>query len=63
MDRKPVRYCVCAGCTFAEIWESRPSTLEEIGDQFGAGVTCQSCVPYLLQMLATGETEFAVIER
>jgi len=53
---------VCYDITFREIAGATPNSLEEIASQFGAGTGCQSCIPYLRRMLATGETAFAVIE-
>ena len=61
-DARPVKMCVCHGVLFSEIAGSEPQTLEEIADQYGAGTGCQSCIPYLRRMLATGEVAFAVIE-
>lgn len=55
---RPVRRCVCASVTFAELKLSGAKTLDEIGDRFDAGINCGLCVPFIEQMLKTGEVEF-----
>ena len=58
---KPVSACICGEISFAELKEAGVTTLEG-AEQFGCGITCRLCVPYLLRMIETGETEFAVLE-
>mgnify|MGYP000868109705 CR=1 FL=1 len=60
-DPKPVKRCVCGQVSFARLQEAGVQTLEE-AYRLGAGVKCKGCVPYLLQMIATGQTEFPILE-
>lgn len=57
---RPVTRCVCTDRTFAELKEEGLMTLEAIQDRYGCGTYCTSCVPYLYEMIRTGETEFPV---
>jgi bacterioferritin-associated ferredoxin len=61
-DPTPIRRCVCGDRTFAELHLDGYRTLEEIQAHTGAGTHCQTCVPYLLKMLETGRTAFAIGE-
>lgn len=55
---RPVRRCVCAAVSFAEMKLSGAKTLDEINHRFDAGINCGLCVPYIQRMLETGEVEF-----
>ncbi len=64
-DPTPVRACFCHARAFAELrvlalrfgW----TTVADITQATGCGSGCGLCRPYLAQMLATGETAFAVL--
>lgn len=58
MRFRPVTGCICTGYSFAELKECGLSTADEIADEFGSGVQCGLCRPYIERMLRTGETEF-----
>lgn len=60
-DPTPVRRCVCAWVTFAEMKDAEVASLEEAADRFQAGVTCGTCCPYIELMLKTGQTAFPVL--
>ncbi|HZW09595.1 MAG TPA: (2Fe-2S)-binding protein [Phycisphaerales bacterium] len=58
--------CVCHNITFAELKEIAlrlGNDLERVTRETGCGEGCGMCLPYIRQMLATGETEFPVIRR
>jgi len=61
-DPRPVKQCICFEKTFQELKESGARTMDEIIERFQCSTGCGLCRPYILRMLATGETEFAVIE-
>ncbi|MDX2066731.1 MAG: (2Fe-2S)-binding protein [Fimbriimonadaceae bacterium] len=61
-DPTPIRRCVCGDRTFAELREEGYASLEEIQQRTGAGTHCHTCVPYLVRMLETGQTAFAIGE-
>jgi NAD(P)H-nitrite reductase large subunit len=60
-DAKPVKQCVCFDKTFAELKASGAASLDEIIERFHCSTGCGLCRPYIQRMLATGETEFAVM--
>ncbi|RYG39249.1 (2Fe-2S)-binding protein [bacterium] len=60
LDPTPIRRCVCANVTFEELQEAGIESLEEAQDRFGASTYCETCVPYILRMLKTGQTAFPV---
>ncbi|MGV3614235.1 MAG: (2Fe-2S)-binding protein [Fimbriimonas sp.] len=62
-DPTPVRRCVCAEITFADLKAAGVQTVEEAGERFGAGLGCGSCLPYLRAMVATGRVAFPVLPR
>lgn len=65
MSFKPVRACLCAGRSFAnllpEVRQNAWTSVEEIAAHTGCGGGCGMCQPYLERMLETGETVFSVI--
>ena len=64
-EHKPVRACMCYPHTFEELKrlaaEHDWTTVEEITAALGCGSGCGLCRPYLVKMLETGETAFAVL--
>ena len=66
MREKPVRACLCFPRAFKDLLLLARShnwlAVEEITDSTGCGGGCGICRPYLEKMLATGETEFEVID-
>lgn len=62
---KPVRACICYPHTFAEIAllarEQKWTQVEQITKALGCGGGCGLCRPYLLLLLRTGETAFALL--
>jgi hypothetical protein len=60
-DPKPVKRCVCGQISFARLYEAGVRSLED-AHRHGAGLKCKACVPYLLHMIATGQTEFPIFE-
>jgi bacterioferritin-associated ferredoxin len=65
-DDKPVKACMCYPYTFAELKDMAAknnwTTLAQIREEVGCSTGCGLCRPYLLKMLETGETEFAVLD-
>ncbi len=59
-DNKPIRKCVCFDVTFAALRDAGVKTLEEAGERFGCGTNCGLCRPFVVRMIETGETVFAV---
>ncbi len=57
----PVDRCTCLDVSFAELKEFAERTgcgLAGLSERFGCGRECRLCVPYLEQMLQTGQTTF-----
>lgn len=53
--------CVCRGVSFAELKELAARTgadLDAITDETGCGASCSMCVPYIEEMLESGQTCF-----
>lgn len=46
--------------SFAELKVAGVADLDEAA-RWGCGITCKICVPYLLRMFETGETEFEIL--
>lgn len=61
-DPTPVRRCVCADVSFAELRAAGVTTLEEASHWFNVANNCGLCRPYVERMLETGETAFGVIQ-
>ncbi len=59
-DPTPIRMCVCAGMTFAEIRDLGIHSMEELREKFGISGGCGFCAMYVERMLSTGETAFAI---
>jgi NAD(P)H-nitrite reductase large subunit len=57
---RPVKMCVCFDTTFRSLLEAGVHSLDEIVERFGCTSGCGLCRPYIVRMLETGETEFAV---
>ena len=57
-EYRPIRRCVCAGVTFAELKELGVKSMEEAAEH-ECGINCGRCRPYIELMLETGETAFA----
>ena len=57
-----VTHCVCYDIAFAELKRIAESTgartVDELRQHAQFGENCQLCVPYVQQMLETGETAF-----
>jgi bacterioferritin-associated ferredoxin len=53
--------CVCFNVTFSEmsafVQQSRGG-FDELQKRYGCGRGCAMCVPYIQEMLRTGQTEF-----
>jgi bacterioferritin-associated ferredoxin len=62
--RKPIRACLCHRHTFAELKEMAAergwTTIEQIAANTGCTTGCGLCRPYIVRMLETGETAFAL---
>ncbi len=58
--------CVCANRTFASLLgeaQHDDLSLDQLATRCGAGDGCRTCLPYLRQTLATGQTVYdALIE-
>ncbi len=61
MDR-PVTMCVCYATTFETLKKAGVTSLQDAAERFRCGTKCGTCRPYILEMIRTGETRFAVIE-
>lgn len=61
-----VRRCVCFSKTFVELKKiaakERARSVEELQQHVRFGLNCKMCHPYVKLMLATGKTEFDVID-
>lgn len=57
----PIRRCVCGERTFEELKALGVHSLEDAA-RYGCGIRCGLCRPYLLRMIETGRTAFAVDE-
>ena len=59
-----VRRCVCSDVTFEQL-KGLAATVghdfEAIERHTGAGRSCGTCVPYILRMLETGETNLPIL--
>ncbi len=59
-----VTRCVCFRMTFREVLTQARAhgwtSVEEVGDNLGCGTGCGGCRPYLVQVLATGNTTYRV---
>lgn len=62
MIDRPVRMCVCFNKTFRELKLAGVTSLPDVVERFRCTTGCGQCKPYIELMLATGETEFAVLE-
>ncbi len=60
-----ITHCICFNRSFAELKAVAEKyqclTVEELQKHVDFGLNCKLCVPYVRQMLATGETEFGII--
>lgn len=61
-NRPIVRKCVCTDTTFETLLKGGVQSMKDIEDWFGCGLSCGLCRPYLERMLATGETEFEILD-
>ena len=57
--------CYCSDCTFAEIAraadETDAATVDDLREIIDFGANCKLCLPYVQEMLRTGETVFSRI--
>jgi len=63
MDQQQViRRCDCSGLTFAQMKrkadEMNIRSIKGLRSRLGMGYYCTACVPYLKEMLRSGQTEF-----
>ena len=62
---KPIRRCVCLDTPFEAVLQrvSEEGWTEtwQITAAMGCGGSCGLCLPYLAQVISTGETEFAFV--
>jgi NAD(P)H-nitrite reductase large subunit len=60
--RRRVTRCVCHGISFAailEIMEDRGiENVRELQERQICSCSCKICIPYIVQMIKTGETSF-----
>lgn len=59
--RPQVTHCICGMTSFARLKELGVSSLDEAAE-YGCGVKCRSCRPYLLKMFETGETSIDLMD-
>jgi len=60
IDPRPVKQCVCFDIKFSDLKNAGVSSTQEARDRFGCGSNCGTCLPYIEEMILTGETEFPV---
>lgn len=57
-----INKCVCSNITFSEVKEialrNNADSLAKLQQKVDVAVNCRLCVPYIQEMLKTGETEF-----
>ncbi len=57
----PIDRCVCFNVLFSELKQyadSRPCRYEDMRRRFNCGRGCGLCVPYIRELLRTGQTSF-----
>ena len=60
-DPTPVRKCVCADMTFAQMQATGIRTIPEMQRKLGVCMGCRTCEPYIQKMIETGNVAFEVI--
>jgi bacterioferritin-associated ferredoxin len=53
-----ITHCICLRKSFAELKEKNFTSVRQVMDETRCGTKCRKCVPYLIQMIKTGETLF-----
>jgi NAD(P)H-nitrite reductase large subunit len=48
--------------SFEELALSQFNSIEDFQKKFKVGTKCKNCLPYIEQLINTGETKFSVIE-
>lgn len=61
-DEFPIQKCVCMDVSFEALKAAGVRDLEQIQREYGCSTECGLCLPYLVQMLKTGQTRFRISE-
>jgi bacterioferritin-associated ferredoxin len=59
-----VTRCICQKVTFDEMKmfiDQSGADLDQLQDEYGCGLVCGLCTPYICRMLETGETSFPFV--